>query len=147
MSRNDATRSSYRWTRPRGRHEGREGHVRYLLLIYGDETARPELSPEEQASEMKVWGEYTDWLREKGWYEAGEALQYSSTATVVRQREGATLTTDGPFAETKEQLGGYYLVSCENLDEAIEAASRIPTVARGEPVEVRPIQEFPEQPS
>ena len=80
-------------------------------------------------------------------YEAGEALQFSSTATVVRQREGQTMSTDGPFAETKEQLGGYYQISCENLDEAIEAASQIPTVARGEPVEVRPIQEFPEQPS
>ena len=121
--------------------------MRYLLLIYGDESARPELSPEEQATEMKAWYDYTDWLREKGWYEAGEALQFSSTATVVRQREGETITTDGPFAETKEQLGGYYLVSCDDLDQAIEAASRIPTVAYGGPVEVRPVQEFPEQPS
>jgi hypothetical protein len=114
--------------------------ARYLLLIYGDEQQWGMFSPEEQAAEFKLYNEYTDWLREKGWYEAGDALQPVATATSVRVRDGKTLSTDGPFAETKEQLGGYYLISCENLDEAIEAASRIPA-ARGGTIEVRPIFE------
>ena len=118
--------------------------MRYLLLIYGDETGWSGLSPEEQAVEMKAWYDYTAWLREKGWYLGGEALDPTPSATTVRVREGKTLTTDGPFAETKEQLGGYYVVQCENLDEAIEAASKIPSVGYGS-IEVRPITEFPEE--
>jgi hypothetical protein len=125
--------------------------MRYLLLIYGDEAARQaqleHASPEDQAVEMKAWYDYTDWLRDKGWYLAGEALQPTSTATTVRGTESGSLTTDGPFAETKEQLGGYYLIRCQNLDEAIEAATRIPSVAFGGAVEVRPLMELPEQPS
>lgn len=120
--------------------------MRYLLLIYGDESGRPDLSPEEQAVEMNAWYDYTDWLRQTGWYVGGEALQPTSTATTVRERDGRILTTDGPFAETKEQLGGYYLIQAENLDQALQAASRIPSVGRGS-IEVRPIMEFPEQPS
>jgi hypothetical protein len=71
----------------------------------------------------------------------GDALQATATATSVRVRDGKTMTTDGPFAETKEQLGGFYMVDCDNLDQAIEAASRIPA-ARGGTIEVRPIAEF-----
>jgi hypothetical protein len=117
--------------------------MRYLLLIYGDEKAWEgmELSPEDQGAEMKKWGDYTDWLHEKGWHLGGEALEPTSSATTVRESGGATLTTDGPFAETKEQLGGYYLIDCANLDEAIEAASKIPSVGRGS-IEIRPIMEF-----
>jgi hypothetical protein len=74
----------------------------------------------------------------------GEALQRTSTATTVRVRDGETLTTDGPFAETKEALGGFYLVDCRNLDEAIEVAAKIPGAARGS-IQVRPIMEFPEE--
>ena len=117
--------------------------MQYLLLIYGDESGWQERSPEEQAVEMKAWDDYTEWLREKGWFVGGEALHPTSSATTVRERDGKVMTTDGPFAETKEQLGGYYLVTCENLDEAIEAASRIPSVGQGS-IEVRPIMEFPE---
>jgi hypothetical protein len=120
--------------------------MRYLLLIYGKESDWSQVSPEDQAVEMKAWNDYTDWLREKDWYLGGEALAPTSSATTVRESDGKVLTTDGPFAETKEQLGGYYLVRCENLDEAIEAASRIPSVGRGS-IEVRPIMEFSEQPS
>jgi hypothetical protein len=118
--------------------------MRYLLLIYGDEKGWTSLSPEEQAVEMKAWNDYTDWLREKGWHLGGEALEPTSAATTVREQGGSVLTTDGPFAETKEQLGGYYLIDCANLDEAIQAASRIPSVGRGS-VEVRPIMEFGEE--
>ena len=117
--------------------------MRYLLLIYGDETQRPEMPEDIQAEEMKGWYVYTDWLREKGWHLGGEALETTATATTVRSRDGETITTDGPFAETKEQLGGFYLVDCANLDEAIEAASKIPSVAWGQPVEIRPIMELP----
>jgi hypothetical protein len=120
--------------------------MQYLLLIYGDESNWHEVSPEEQAVQLKAWTDYTEWLREKGWYVAGDALQPTSTATTVREREGKVLTTDGPFAETKEQLGGYYLVSCESQADAVEAASRIPNIGQGS-VEVRPVQEFPDQPS
>jgi len=120
--------------------------MQYLLLIYGDESARPEGSSEEQAVEMKAWYDYTEWLREKRWYVGGDALQPTAAATTVRERDGKVLTTDGPFAETKEQLGGYHMVECANLDEAIEAASKIPSVGQGS-IEVRPIMEFPVQPS
>ncbi len=115
--------------------------MRYLLLIYSEETDRPDMSPEEQAAEFERWDDYTRWLHEKGWHLGGEALQPTSTATTVREKDGQTITIDGPFTETKEQLGGYYLLECDNLDQAIEAASKIPSVSRGS-VEVRPIMEF-----
>ena len=120
--------------------------MRYLILIYGDEKtwAGMEFSPEDQAVEMKRWADYTDWLQEKGWHLGGEALEPTTSATTVRESAGKTLTTDGPFAETKEQLGGYYMINCANLDEAIEAASRIPSVGRGS-IEIRPIMEFGEE--
>ena len=118
--------------------------MRYLLLIYGEEGPMVEMPEDQQAAEFKVWFEYTDWLKEKGWYLGGDALEPTATATTVRGKEGETFTTDGPFAETKEALGGYYLIDCPNLDDAIEAASRIPSVVRhGQPVEVRPIMELP----
>ena len=115
--------------------------MRYILLLYGDEQAWAAMSPEERGSQLQAYDEYTRWLKDKGWFEAGEPLHATSSATTVRVRDDETLTTDGPFAETKEQLGGFYLVNCENLDQAIDAASRIPA-ARGGSVEVRPIFEF-----
>jgi hypothetical protein len=118
--------------------------VRYLLLIYGDETAWGDMSATRPEELMKPWTDYTQWLKDRGWYLGGDALEPTPTATTVRVRDGETLTTDGPFAETKEQLGGYYMVQCQNLDEAIEAASRIPSADVGS-VEVRPVQEFPEE--
>jgi hypothetical protein len=125
----------------RAAHRERRGQMpRYLLMIYGDEQQWATFSPEDQATEFKAYNEYTEWLREKGWFQAGDALQPTPTATSVRVRDGKTLSTDGPFAETKEQLGGYYIVDVDNLDEAIDAASRIPA-ARGGTIEVRPILE------
>ncbi len=118
--------------------------MRYLLLIYGEEGPMGDMSPENQAAEMKRWTDYTAWLHERGWHLGGEALEPTTSATTVREKDGKTLSTDGPFAETKEALGGYYLIDCSNLDEAIEAASKIPSVGRGS-VEVRPIMEFPEE--
>ena len=120
--------------------------MQYLLLIYEPEFDYSQLPPEDVALEMKSWTSYTEWLKGKGWFVGGEALQPVSSATTVRERDGKTSTTDGPFAETKEQLGGFYLVDCANLDEAIEAASRIPSVSRGS-IEVRPLMTFDEAPS
>jgi hypothetical protein len=115
--------------------------MQYLMLIYGDEADWASQTPQDQEAEMGAWNDYTKWLTDKGWMRGGEALVSTQEATTVRVRDGKTLTTDGPFAETKEQLGGYYLIECDNLDQAIEAASKIPSVGRGS-LEIRPILEF-----
>jgi hypothetical protein len=117
--------------------------MQYMLLIYGDESTWAMFSPEEQAAEFQKYDEYTKWLQEKGWMRAGEPLQPSATTTQVRVRDGQTLTTDGPFAETKEQLGGYYLLDVADLDEAIKWAHKCPGAKNGR-VELRPIMEFPD---
>ena len=91
---------------------------------------------------MNEYFAYTNALREAGAYVGGEALQDVTTATSVRVRDGETLTTDGPFAETKEALGGYYLLECDDLDEALQWAARCPAAKVGT-VEVRPIWEVP----
>ena len=123
--------------------------MKYLLLIYGDETAMESYAagatPEERDAQVKVWYDYGDWLTEKGWFVASGALQPTSTATSVRAHDGKPVVTDGPFAETKEQLAGYYLLDVANVDEAIEAGSRCPGAMYGT-IELRPIQDFPDQP-
>jgi hypothetical protein len=118
--------------------------VKYILLIYGDEQAFADAPPEEMGPVMQAYLDYGKWLADKGWQLGGDALKPTTEATTVRVRGGETLTTDGPFAETKEQLGGFYLVECDNLDQAIEAAGRIPGAQQGS-IEVRPIQEFDDQ--
>jgi hypothetical protein len=118
--------------------------VKYLLLIYGDESAWGSATPEDQQAEFQAYAEYTQWLQDSDLMRAGDALHPTSTATTVRVRDGKTLTTDGPFAETKEQLGGFYLIESDNLDKALEAAAKLPA-AKGGSVEVRPIVEFDEQ--
>jgi hypothetical protein len=119
--------------------------MRYMLLIYGEEA--PEGATAEAAADpapeiSPPWMEYTNWLLGKGIHAAGERLAGSSAATTVRVRDGNRVVTDGPFTETKEVLGGYYIIDCENLDEALEAAARCPA-ARGGSVEVRPIIGMP----
>jgi hypothetical protein len=116
--------------------------MRYMLLIYGDEKKREKLSEAERSAMFKAYGDFTQSIRQSGAFLAGDPLQLTSTATTVRARDGKTLTTDGPFVETKEQLGGYYIVEAKNLDEAISIAARIPTVRAGGAVEVRPIMEI-----
>jgi hypothetical protein len=113
--------------------------VRYLLLIYNTEspTTEPGALPETTAA----YNAFTRDIQERGILEAGEALHPTSSATTVRVRDGETITTDGPFAETKEALGGFYLVKARDLDEAIELAARIPGSWTGS-VEIRPIWEF-----
>jgi hypothetical protein len=113
--------------------------MRYIALIYGNENL--EYSDEQGAAEMQAYIDFGEEGDKSGVIKGGEALQPTSTATTVTVRNGETLTTDGPFAETKEQLGGYYELHCDNLDQAIEWAAKIPGAKNG-CVEVRPIMEF-----
>lgn len=119
--------------------------MRYLVLIYDEETANPSPEP----PDPEVWGQvmgaynaYSQMLRDRGAFVAGEALQPVTTATTVRIRDGQTMTTDGPFAETKEALGGFYLIEAKDLDEALELGAACPGATFGS-IEVRPIIELP----
>jgi hypothetical protein len=116
--------------------------MQYLLLIYDNEAMMKSATPAQTAAMHQAYGEFTASIVKSGNMKAGDALQPTSTATTVRIRDGKTLTTDGPFAETKEQLGGYYLIEAGNLDEAIKVAARVPSAAYGS-IEVRPIMVFP----
>jgi hypothetical protein len=116
--------------------------MRYALLIYGDQTTEP--TSEESQATMDAYYAFAKDIQERGVMQAGEALQPFTTATTVRVRNGETLTTDGPFAETKEQLGGFYIVDCKDLDEATEVAAKIPGAVDGS-IEIRPIFEIPQQ--
>ncbi len=115
--------------------------MRYMLLIYGDESGWGSLSEADQQTEMAKWYAYTEEMQKAGVSTQGDALQPSSTATSVRSKDGETIVTDGPFAETKEQLGGYYLLECESREQAVDFAKRIPGARRGR-VEVRPVVEY-----
>jgi hypothetical protein len=117
--------------------------MQYLLLIYGDEHGFESATPEDMGKMMQEYADYTQWLRDSGAFVAGEALQPTDHATTVRVRDGETMTTDGPFAETKEQLGGFYLIEADDLDQAIAAAAKLPGSRHGS-VEVRPIAAYPE---
>ena len=119
--------------------------MRYALLIYANEQEWASQSEEQSQAQFQEYMAFTKDIVDRGIQQGGEALQSTSTATTVRVRDGQTLTTDGPFAETKEQLGGFYIVDCKDLDEAIEVAARIPDVRSGS-VEIRPIMEI-EMPS
>jgi len=112
--------------------------MQYLLLIYREEAAAQKATKGDNEAMHKEYGAFTQDIIKSGQFKAGDALQSTRTATTVRVRGGKTLTTDGPFAETKEQLAGYYLVEAKNLDEAIGIAARIPN-ARDGSIEVRPI--------
>jgi hypothetical protein len=118
-----------------------EGAMRYLCLIYGEEKRLDAMSRGESDAFTGEYVAFTEEIRKSGHFLGGEALQPVQTATTVRVRNGKVSTTDGPFAETKEQLGGFYLISARDLNDAIRVASRIPS-ARVGCVEVRPIREF-----
>lgn len=116
--------------------------MRYMLLIAEQEGIRDTWSDQERQADMQRWFDYTNDLREAGAFVAGDALQPSSTATTVRvQPDGETLTTDGPFAETKEIITGYYLIEVDDLDQAIGWAARLPTLGA---VEVRAVVDMSE---
>jgi hypothetical protein len=118
--------------------------MRYAILIYDPETASPSAEPVPDDIRQAVteeWNAYTEMLRERGHFLAGEALQPVTTSTTVRITDGETVTTDGPFAETKEALGGFYLIEARDLDEALELAARCPGARYGS-IEVRPVWEY-----
>jgi len=115
--------------------------MRYLCLIYEDEKAWQKLSEAEMQKGMAEYNAFTDNIRKNGNYVGGEALQPTTTAKSVRVRNGKISATDGPYVETKEQLGGYYLINAKDLSDAVQVASRIPGAKHGT-VEVRPIMEF-----
>ena len=118
--------------------------MRYMLLIYSRETAEP-MSPEDLAGIRGGHGRVMRETAEKGLLQGAEPLSRTSSATTVRMENGKALITDGPFAETKEQLAGYYILDCRDLDEAIEWASKIPTGCKGNQgcVEIRPLPGLP----
>jgi hypothetical protein len=114
--------------------------MRYLLLIYQDDVARSQWSEEELEAEFRDYFAFGAEAEKLG-IKDGNALMPTNTATTVRVRNGKIMTTDGPFAETKEQLGGYYMLDCNDLDEAIQIAAKIPGAKHGS-IEIRPIMEF-----
>jgi hypothetical protein len=116
--------------------------MQYLLLIYQNETATEMNDPAALEKMSNDYREFTQSIVKSGNMRAGDALQRTSTATTVRVRGGKLLQTDGPFAETKEQLGGYYLIEAKDLDEAVKIAGRIPSAVFGS-IEVRPIRPMP----
>ena len=115
--------------------------MRYLCLIYDEEKKMAAMAKLESDAFMGEYFAFTEGIRKSGHFLAGEALQPVHTATTVRVRNGKLSTTDGPFAETKEQLGGFYLINAKDLTDAVQVAAKIPSARLGS-VEVRPIMEY-----
>jgi hypothetical protein len=115
--------------------------MQYMLLIYDEEKVWADMSEAERGKYFAEYGEFTQGIIKSGHFKAGDALEATAKATTLRVRNGKRLTTDGPFAETKEQLGGYYLVEAKDLDEALGIAARIPSARIGS-IEVRPVMVF-----
>jgi hypothetical protein len=118
-----------------------EQPMQYLLMIYRNEAELGKMGPAERKQMTADYGTFTQSIIQSGQFKAGDGLQPTSTATTVRVREGKTLTTDGPFAETREQLGGYYLIDAKDLDTALAIAARIPGAKTGS-IEVRPVMVY-----
>jgi hypothetical protein len=118
--------------------------MKYLCLIYDEQKKLAAMPQSESDAFMGEYFAFTEGIRKSGHYLGGEALQSVETATTVRSRNGKVSTTDGPFAETKEQLGGFYLIQAKDLNEAIQVAAKIPSARLGS-VEVRPVMEFDQQ--
>jgi hypothetical protein len=116
--------------------------MKYLLLLYGDETRWADMTPEETAEDMERWGAFSQALTESGSFVAGEGLAPTTEATTVRVKAGDVIRTDGPFAETREQLGGFYLLDCKDIDEAAGWAAKVPDLGEGGSVEVRPVMDY-----
>jgi len=118
-----------------------EFHMQYLLMIYRSEAELGKMDAAARKEMTAEYGAFTQSIIQSGHFKAGDGLQPSTTATTVRVRDGKTLTTDGPFAETREQLGGYYLVEAKDLDTALAIAARIPGAKTGS-IEVRPVMVY-----
>ena len=115
--------------------------MQYLLMIYANEAEYAKIDPATLQKVYEEYGGFTQSIIQSGHFKAGDGLQPVSTATTVRIRDGKTLTTDGPFAETREQLAGYYLIEAKDLDDALAIAARIPEAVRGS-IEVRPVMVY-----
>ena len=118
--------------------------MKYLCLIYDEEEKMATMSKEDGDKFMGDYFAFTDGIQKSGHYIAGDALHPVHTATTVRIRNGKLSTTDGPFAETKEQLGGYYMIEAKDLNDAIQVAAKIPSAKTGS-IEVRPVMVFDQQ--
>ena len=118
--------------------------MKYVCLIYDEEKKAAAMSKAEGDAFMGEYFAFTEGIKQSGQYVGGEALQPVQSATTVRVRDGKMSTTDGPFAETKEQLGGFYLITANDLDEALQVAAKIPSARIGS-VEVRPVVDFSQQ--
>jgi hypothetical protein len=112
--------------------------MRYLLMIYGSEQEMAAMNPADADAVLAEYGTFAEEMGRRGVLQGGERLRPTADTTTVRVRDGNVLTADGPFAETKEQVGGYFVVECADLDEAIEVAAKIPGARHGT-IEVRPI--------
>jgi hypothetical protein len=116
--------------------------MKFLLLLYGDETKWMDMSPEAMQQSVEVWNAFGQELIDAGAIVAGEALAPTSDATTVRFDQGEVVRTDGPFAETREQLGGFYLLECRDIEEAAAWAAKVPDLGEGGSVEVRPVVDW-----
>jgi hypothetical protein len=116
--------------------------MKFTLLLYGDEGRWAEMSPEAMAEDMERWGAFYEELTAAGAYLAGEGLDATASAVTVRIKDGEAVHTDGPFAETREQLGGFYLLECADMDAALAWAAKVPDLGEGGSVEVRPVMDY-----
>ena len=117
--------------------------MKFMLLLWGDEGQRADMSEQEAAAEMERWNDYTNQLVAAGAMVSGEGLQASAASRTLRVEDGERIVTDGPFAETKEQLGGFYVIECDSIDEALDWAARVPSAEQGA-TEVRPVIAYEE---
>jgi hypothetical protein len=115
--------------------------MQYMLLIYDEEAKWDQMSEAEKGKIFGEYGAFSEGIRKSGHFKGGEALQPTATATTVRVREGKSVKTHGPFAETREQLGGFYIVEAKDLDEACAIAAKIPSARFGS-IEIRPVMKF-----
>jgi hypothetical protein len=115
--------------------------MKFLAIIYNDESSYADAAPEQIGAVFEAHGAFGQAASEAGVFAGGEGLQPVATATTVRVRDGERMLTDGPYAETKEQLGGYYLLDCKDLDDALNWAARIPEAKTGA-IEVRPVMDY-----
>jgi hypothetical protein len=117
--------------------------MKYMLLLWGDESHWANMSEEEAAAEMARWEDYTNQLVAAGAMVSGEALQAGATSKALRFQDGERSVTDGPFVETKEQLGGFYVIECASIDEALDWAAKLPSAEHGA-TEIRPVMSYEE---
>ena len=116
--------------------------MKYVLLLYGDENRWADMTPEQSAEDMQRWGAFYEELAASGAFLAGEGLDATPSATTVRVTGGEVVHTDGPFAETREQLGGFYLLECPDRDAALAWAAKVPDLGEGGCVEVRAVMDY-----